>query len=165
MSLKGKIVFVTGASSGIGAATALAFAAEGARLLLAARRMDKLAAVAEAALKSGAEAIHTFSLDVRDRTEKHESVVKGFEDGTWAEGIAGYADKKPEELAHPEFRKIGKSDAFWTFLKQQSQYIQDGMVKYADPVAIHEVLTAYERKTGKPAAAKPTEKQDDAVLT
>jgi len=33
MSLKGKIVFITGASGGIGAATALAFAAEGARLL------------------------------------------------------------------------------------------------------------------------------------
>ena len=49
MSLKGKIVFVTGASSGIGAATALAFAAEGARLLLAARRAGKLAEVASAA--------------------------------------------------------------------------------------------------------------------
>jgi 3-hydroxy acid dehydrogenase/malonic semialdehyde reductase len=48
MTLKGKIVFVTGASSGIGAATALAFAAEGARLLLAARRAGKLAEVAEA---------------------------------------------------------------------------------------------------------------------
>jgi len=67
MTLKGKIVFVTGASSGIGAATALAFAAEGARLLLAARRIDKLAAVAAEALKRGAQAVHTFSLDVRDR--------------------------------------------------------------------------------------------------
>ena len=38
MSLKGKVVFITGASAGIGAATALAFVAEGTRLLLAARR-------------------------------------------------------------------------------------------------------------------------------
>jgi NADP-dependent 3-hydroxy acid dehydrogenase YdfG len=66
MTLKGKIVFVTGASSGIGAATALAFAADGARLLLAARRTDKLAKVAIAALERGAEAVHTISLDVRD---------------------------------------------------------------------------------------------------
>ena len=42
MSLKGKIVFITGASAGIGAATALAFASEGARLLLAARRAGRL---------------------------------------------------------------------------------------------------------------------------
>jgi 3-hydroxy acid dehydrogenase/malonic semialdehyde reductase len=67
MSLKGKIVFITGASSGIGAATALAFAAEGARLLLAARRTDKLAEVSAEALKRGADAVHTFALDVRDR--------------------------------------------------------------------------------------------------
>jgi NADP-dependent 3-hydroxy acid dehydrogenase YdfG len=67
MSLKGKIVFVTGASSGIGAATALAFAAEGARLLLAARRADRLAKVAAEALERGAGAVHSISLDVRDR--------------------------------------------------------------------------------------------------
>jgi len=67
MSLKGKIVFITGASSGIGAATALAFAAEGARLLLAARRTEKLAAVAAQALEKGAAAVHTFALDVRKR--------------------------------------------------------------------------------------------------
>jgi len=74
MNLNGKIVLVTGASAGIGAATALAFAAEGARLLLAARRTDKLAAVAAAALKCGAKAVHTFSLDVRDRTAVKQAI-------------------------------------------------------------------------------------------
>ncbi len=67
MSLTGKIVFITGASSGIGAATALAFAAEGARLLLAARRADKLTEVAAQALERGAQSVHTFTLDVRNR--------------------------------------------------------------------------------------------------
>jgi len=67
MSLKGKIVLITGASSGIGAATALAFAAEGARLLLAARRTEKLAEVAHEAMEKGAPAVHCFALDVRDR--------------------------------------------------------------------------------------------------
>jgi len=75
MTLKGKIVFVTGASSGIGAATALAFAAEGARLLLAARRTDKLADVAAEALKRGAEAVHTISLDVRDRKAVEQAIA------------------------------------------------------------------------------------------
>ena len=68
MKLKGKIVFITGASAGIGAATALAFAAEGARLLLAARRAGKLAEVASHALERGAEAVHSVHLDVRHRT-------------------------------------------------------------------------------------------------
>ncbi len=66
MSLKGKIVFITGASSGIGAATALGFAAEGARLLLAARRAGKLAEVASACLERGAPSVHSIDLDVRD---------------------------------------------------------------------------------------------------
>jgi 3-hydroxy acid dehydrogenase / malonic semialdehyde reductase len=66
MSLKGKIVFVTGASAGIGRATALAFAAEGARLLLAARRAGKLAEVASAAMERGSPSVHSIDLDVRD---------------------------------------------------------------------------------------------------
>jgi 3-hydroxy acid dehydrogenase/malonic semialdehyde reductase len=67
MDLKGKIVLITGASSGIGAATAMAFAAEGARLLLAARRAGKMAEVASAALECGAQAVHSVHLDVRSR--------------------------------------------------------------------------------------------------
>jgi len=67
MRLKGKIVFITGASAGIGAATAMVFAAEGARLLLAARRAGKLAEVASLALTRGATAVHSIDLDIRSR--------------------------------------------------------------------------------------------------
>jgi NADP-dependent 3-hydroxy acid dehydrogenase YdfG len=66
MNLKDQIVFITGASAGIGAATALVFAAQGARLLLAARRPAKLAEVASAAQERGAPAVHSIGLDVRD---------------------------------------------------------------------------------------------------
>ena len=83
MSLKGKVVFITGASGGIGAATALAFAAEGARLLLAARRAGKLAEVASAALERGAPSVHSIDLDVRD----HRAVQNAIDSlpGEWAE--------------------------------------------------------------------------------
>jgi NAD(P)-dependent dehydrogenase (short-subunit alcohol dehydrogenase family) len=56
MQLADKVVIITGASSGIGAATARLFAAEGARLVLAARREDRLAALAEEIAASGGEA-------------------------------------------------------------------------------------------------------------
>jgi len=75
MTLTGKIVFITGASAGIGAATALAFASAGARLLLAARRVEKLAAVASLAIERGAAAVYTLSLDVRDRNAVQEAIA------------------------------------------------------------------------------------------
>ncbi len=45
--MSGKVALITGASSGIGRATALAFARKGAGVVLAARREDELAALAE----------------------------------------------------------------------------------------------------------------------
>jgi 3-hydroxy acid dehydrogenase / malonic semialdehyde reductase len=66
-SLKGKTVFITGASSGIGKSTAMAFAHQGCRLLLCARRVDNLQAIQQEFIVAGASAIHLFSLDVQNR--------------------------------------------------------------------------------------------------
>lgn len=55
--LQNKSVVITGASSGMGRAAALAFAREGARLVLAARRSEEGEAVAAAARALGAEAV------------------------------------------------------------------------------------------------------------
>ena len=59
MDITGKVVIVTGASSGIGEATARAFGREGAKIVLAARRVDKLQALAHEvnAMGSGAETL------------------------------------------------------------------------------------------------------------
>jgi NADP-dependent 3-hydroxy acid dehydrogenase YdfG len=59
-------IVVTGASSGFGAATALGFARGGDALLLGARRVDRLEAVAAEALKQGAAAARVHPLDVSD---------------------------------------------------------------------------------------------------
>lgn len=53
----GKVVIVTGASSGIGAATARAFAQQGARVVLAARRVNELEAQVSAITRAGGRAI------------------------------------------------------------------------------------------------------------
>jgi NADP-dependent 3-hydroxy acid dehydrogenase YdfG len=63
-SLRGKWVLITGASSGFGAAAARAFGAEGAKLLLGARRVEHLKKSAAAAQKAGAKTAAFQELDV-----------------------------------------------------------------------------------------------------
>jgi len=75
LSLKDKIVFITGASAGIGEATARAFAAQGARILLCARRADKLEKLAAALAREHGVTAHTFRLDVRDQAAVDQAVA------------------------------------------------------------------------------------------
>ena len=63
--LQGKVALVTGASSGIGEATAVALAAEGAAVVLAARRVDRLEAL-KARLESVGAQVVVVELDVTD---------------------------------------------------------------------------------------------------
>ena len=64
MNLKGKTVIITGGSEGVGAATARAFASEGANLLLVARRKKKLEIIADE-LRTKTR-VEIFTADVAD---------------------------------------------------------------------------------------------------
>jgi NADP-dependent 3-hydroxy acid dehydrogenase YdfG len=72
--LSGKSVLVTGASSGIGRATAIAFAREGALVAVCARREDRLKDLETELTKAGAGGVHTFSLDVSQRSAVEQTL-------------------------------------------------------------------------------------------
>jgi NADP-dependent 3-hydroxy acid dehydrogenase YdfG len=82
MLLKDKWVLITGASSGFGAAAARAFGVESAKLLLGARRVDRLEKVAAEARQAGALEAHFHVLDVT-KTPSVETFV------AWARGKMG----------------------------------------------------------------------------
>jgi 3-hydroxy acid dehydrogenase/malonic semialdehyde reductase len=83
--LNGKWVIVTGASSGFGAAAAVAFGAERAKVLLGARRVDRLEEVAQQARTAGAPEAHVHALDV-------SSTVSVNEFAAWAKSHAPKID-------------------------------------------------------------------------
>lgn len=64
--LRNKIIFITGSSSGIGAACAQRFARAGAKLLLCARRMDRLQEFAQKLHSEYQVEVHALQLDVAD---------------------------------------------------------------------------------------------------
>src|SRR5271157_4525993 len=67
-SLKGQVVLITGASSGFGEDTARLFAKEGCKVVLAARRLDRLQKLAEEIQTAGGEAL-AVPVDVTQRDE------------------------------------------------------------------------------------------------
>jgi 3-hydroxy acid dehydrogenase / malonic semialdehyde reductase len=94
-------VLVTGASAGIGEACARAFAAAGARLVLAARRRERLEALAAALREAHGTDCHLVEMDVRDRGAVEAAL--GALPAGWAEvdvlvnnaGLAAGLDRLP----------------------------------------------------------------------
>ena len=73
--LENKTVFITGASAGIGKACAIAFAEEGANLLLAARRVERLKELAEELIGKHKIKLKIIKLDVRNRNEVKDTLT------------------------------------------------------------------------------------------
>jgi short-subunit dehydrogenase len=95
MRIDGKTVLITGASSGIGAATAAALARRGARVLLVARSADKLRSVADAIRSAGGSAevlpadlsdpaaVAGIADEVRDRCGVPDILINNAGAGRW----------------------------------------------------------------------------------
>ncbi|MEH2002985.1 MAG: SDR family oxidoreductase [Nostoc sp.] len=73
-SLENQIILITGASSGIGTACARIFAGAGAKLILAARRLERLQQLADTLSKDFRTEIHLLQLDVRDRNAVESAI-------------------------------------------------------------------------------------------
>ena len=78
IDLNGKSALVTGASSGLGAQFARSLAKAGARVLIAARRMDRLEELARELRAQGAE-VHCLSLDVLSLESIQQAVAQGID--------------------------------------------------------------------------------------
>ena len=76
--IKEQVIVITGASSGIGMATALRAAEEGAKVVLAARSENALASIADQIRSKGGEAIHVMT-DVANREHVERVAMKAIE--------------------------------------------------------------------------------------
>ncbi len=118
--LKGKVTVVTGASSGIGRAAALALARAGSRVVVAARREAELQTLVAEIAEAGGEAL-AIPTDVTDEGQVRaliESAVERFGRIDCAFNNAGI--EGPSKPAHTyssdEFRQVMRVNALGTFL-------------------------------------------------
>ncbi len=84
MTIKDKVVIITGASSGIGEATAKLLAEKGAKLVLAARRKEKLKKIVEEITENSGMAVYQVT-DVTKR-EDNQALIDFAKTAYWASG-------------------------------------------------------------------------------
>ena len=72
--MKNKTIFITGVTSGIGLSCARLFAKKGSRLVIAARRRDRLKKIAAELKKKFKTEVYTIQLDVRKNSEVKKAV-------------------------------------------------------------------------------------------
>ena len=125
MELRDRVVFLTGASSGIGRGTAKVFAKAGARLALCARSADKLASLREEIVLAGGSA-EVFPADVTDEAQ----LCRALEDAAACCGgidvvvhCAGMTIKGPlEEMEEPDWDTVVNTNLKSTYTLARRAY-------------------------------------------
>ncbi|HSS92426.1 MAG TPA: glucose 1-dehydrogenase [Candidatus Dormibacteraeota bacterium] len=118
--LAGKVAIVTGASRGIGAASARAFAEAGASVVLAARTADAIATIADEVNTAGGKAI-AVPTDVTDPDSVQRLVEKtlagfGRLDIAFNNAGAGHMPKALADISFEEFESGLKANLYGAFL-------------------------------------------------
>ena len=125
--LKDRIAIVTGASSGIGAACARAFAAEGAKLILAARRVDRLTALVSEIENGGGVAVAcaTDCSKEADVEALFQLADEKFGRVDLLLNSAGIADHTPTDMITlARFREVMDANLTSTFLCCRAAFIR-----------------------------------------
>ena len=117
--LRDQVVVVTGASSGIGRATAHAFAARGATVVLCARRSEALEEAAGECREAGAAHVMTSTLDVADAEAvealARETVVSFGRIDAWVNNAAVVLYGRTEEVPADLWRRVIETNVMGTF--------------------------------------------------
>lgn len=121
--LSGKTAFITGGGTGIGRACALLFAREGAKVAIAARRTDKLDAVAQEIIAEGYEAL-ALECDVTKKTSV-EKALRATEERFGALNVivnnAGALHVgSAEETSEEDWNRVMATNLTGTFLVSQA---------------------------------------------
>jgi NAD(P)-dependent dehydrogenase (short-subunit alcohol dehydrogenase family) len=123
--LEGRVAVVTGASSGIGEACALAFAAKGARVVLAARRTDRLSALVGRIESAGGDAL-AVATDVTDETAVNSLFAQAIERFGTVDVLvnnAGVADSTPvDEMSLETWHRVIETNLTSAFLCSRAAF-------------------------------------------
>ena len=123
--LEGRVAVVTGASSGIGEACAVAFAAKGAKVVLAARRAERLASLVDRIEGDGGEAL-AVATDVTDEAAVDDLFARAVERFGTVDVLvnnAGIAASTPvDEMAIETWRKVIETNLTSAFLCSRAAF-------------------------------------------
>lgn len=138
MDIQGKVVLITGASEGIGRATAKRFAEAGAKLALVARSVDRLAELADELRERGCDAISA-PADISDPDQLKRAVAETVRHFGRIDVLINNAGQaavgRIADLDLGDFRQIVDLNLFGSFTAMQA--VIPIMQKYGDGLIIN----------------------------